>query len=163
MDKKMIHFISDSAKLGENVTIWHFSYVGENTEIGDNVTIGSLTHIDYDVKIGNDTKIQGSVYVSPKTIIGNNVFIGPGVIFTNDPYPPSKKIVGVKVEDDVVIGAGSILKAGIRLGKKCVIAMGSIVTKDVSPNALVMGSPAKKVYDRIIYDKKRSLWNNNDK
>ena len=163
MDKKVIHFISDSAKLGDNVTIWHFSYIGENAEIGDNVTIGSLTHIDYDVKIGDDTKIQGSVYISPKTMIGNNVFIGPGVILTNDPYPPSNKIIGVKVEDYVVIGAGSIIKAGIRLGKNSVIAMGSIVTKDVSPNTVVMGSPAKKVYDRRIYDEKRSLWNNNDK
>ena len=46
------NFISEKAKIGDNVQIWHFSYVGDNTEIGDNVSIGSLAHIDYDVKIG---------------------------------------------------------------------------------------------------------------
>ena len=54
------NFISDKAKIGQNVSIWHFSYVGDNVEIGDNVKIGSLVHIDYDVKIGDSTKIEGS-------------------------------------------------------------------------------------------------------
>ena len=45
------NFISEKAKIGKNVQIWHFSYVGDNVEIGDNVKIGSLAHIDYDVKI----------------------------------------------------------------------------------------------------------------
>jgi UDP-3-O-[3-hydroxymyristoyl] glucosamine N-acyltransferase len=54
--------ISDNAKIGENVKIWHFAYVGENVVIGDNVKIGSLAHIDYDVKIGENTMIEGLVY-----------------------------------------------------------------------------------------------------
>ena len=45
------NFISEKAKIGENVQVWHFSYIGDNVEIGDNVKIGSLAHIDYDVKI----------------------------------------------------------------------------------------------------------------
>ena len=56
------NFISDKAKIGNNVKIWHFTYVGDNdTEIGDNVKIGSLVHIDYNVKIGENTSmIEGS-------------------------------------------------------------------------------------------------------
>jgi acyl-[acyl carrier protein]--UDP-N-acetylglucosamine O-acyltransferase len=45
-NQSLINFISESAKIGNNVKIWHFSYVGNNTEIGDNVSIGSLVHID---------------------------------------------------------------------------------------------------------------------
>jgi len=44
------NFISEKAKIGDNVSIWHFSYVGDNTEIDNNVKIGSLVHIDYDVE-----------------------------------------------------------------------------------------------------------------
>ena len=54
------NFISEKAKIGENVEIWHFSYVGDNAEIGNNVSIGSLAHIDYDVKIGENTKNRRS-------------------------------------------------------------------------------------------------------
>ena len=45
------NYISEKAKIGSNVKIWHFAYVGDNTEIGDNVKIGSLAHVDYDVKV----------------------------------------------------------------------------------------------------------------
>ena len=41
------NFISEKAKLGKNVRVWHFAYVGDYTEIGDNVKIGSLAHVDY--------------------------------------------------------------------------------------------------------------------
>ena len=55
----------------------------------------SLSHVDYDVKIGDDTLIEGLVYIPPLSRIGKNVFIGPGAALTNDPYPPSEKLVGV--------------------------------------------------------------------
>ena len=51
------NFISEKAKIGNNVKIWHFTYVGDNTVIGDNVKIGSLVHIDYNVKIGENYEI----------------------------------------------------------------------------------------------------------
>ncbi|MEM3437263.1 MAG: acyltransferase [Nitrososphaerales archaeon] len=155
---RIINYIGKNVKLGKNVKIWNFAYIGDNTEIGDNVTIGSLSHIDYKVKIGKNCKIEGCVYIPPLTIIGDNVFIGPGAIFTNDPYPPSKRFSGIIVEDGVVICAGSIIKAGVKIGKNSVIAMGSVVTKDVPPNTVVMGIPAKPVYSRDEYDKKRENW-----
>src|SRR6188474_2523215 len=111
----LINFISESAKIGKNVKIWHFSYVGNNTEIGDNVSIGSLVHIDYNVKIGNNTRIEGSVYIPPLTVIGNNVFIAPGATFTNDPYPMSPKMIGVIVEDGAIIAARAVIKPGVTI------------------------------------------------
>jgi Acyl-[acyl carrier protein]--UDP-N-acetylglucosamine O-acyltransferase len=53
------NFISEKAKIGDNVQIWHFSYVGDDVEIGDNVKIGSLAHIDYDVKLETIQKLKG--------------------------------------------------------------------------------------------------------
>ena len=155
----LINFVSGTAKIGKNVKIWHFSYIGNNTKIGDNVSIGSLVHIDYNVKIGDNTRIEGSVYIPPLTTIGKNVFIGPCVTFTNDPYPMSPKMVGVVVEDGAIIGGRAVFKAGITVGKNSVVAMGAVVTKDVPPNAVVMGHPARVKYSREDYDLKKKKWN----
>ncbi len=155
---KPVNFVAPDAKLGRNVRIWNFTYVGSGTVIGDNVKIGSLAHIDYKVRIGSNTKIEGSVYIPPLSRIGKNVFIGPGAVLTNDPYPPSKKWVGVTIEDGAVIGGGAVIRAGVKVGRNSVVAMGAVVTKDVPPGKIVMGVPAKVVYSREEYDKKRASW-----
>jgi len=154
------NFVSEKAKLGKNVRIWHFAYVGDNTEIEDNVKIGSLAHVDYNVKIGENTMIEGLVYIPPFSRIGKNVFIGPAAALTNDPYPPSKKMIGVIIEDGAIIGSRAVIKAGVTIGKNSVVAMGAVVTKDVPPNTVVMGIPAKVKYSREEYDKKRNKWQN---
>jgi acetyltransferase-like isoleucine patch superfamily enzyme len=152
------NFVASNAKIGKNVKIWHFAYVGSEAEIGDNVMIGSLTHVDYKVKIGSNTRIEGSVYIPPLTVIGSSVFIGPAAAFTNDPYPMSPKMVGVVVEDGAIIGGRAVFKPGVRVGRNSVVAMASVVTKDVAPNTVVMGHPAKPVYSRAEYDKKKKKW-----
>ncbi len=150
--------ISKKAKIGKNVKIWNFVYVGDNTEIGDNVKIGSLSHIDYNVKIGENTLIEGMVYIPPLSRIGKNVFIGPAAVLTNDPYPRSKKMIGVIIEDGAIIGARAVIKAGVTIGKNSVVAMGSVVIKDVPENTVVAGNPASEKFSRTEYDKKHSAW-----
>ena len=150
--------ISDKAKIGTNVKIWHFAYVGDDTEIGDNVSIGSLAHIDYNVKIGENTRIEGQVYLPPLSRIGKNVFIGPAAVLTNDPFPMCDKMIGVTIEDNAVIGARAVIKAGVTIGKNSVVAMGAVVTRDVPENTVVIGSPATIRYTREEYDKKQKEW-----
>jgi len=155
---KITNFISPEAKLGKNVKVWNFSYVGANTVIGDNVKIGSLAHVDYDVRIGSGTKIEGLVYIPPLSRIGKNVFIGPAAVLTNDPYPPSKKMIGITIEDNAVIGARAVIRAGVKVGKGAVVAMGAVVTKDVPPGRVVMGVPARVKYTRKEFDSKMRAW-----
>ena len=155
----VINYVSTTARIGGNVKVWHFAYIGNETEIEDNVTVGSLTHIDYKVKIGENTRIEGSVYVPPLTTIGKNVFIGPGATFTNDPYPMSPKMAGVIIEDGAIIGARAVIRPGVRIGKNSVVAMAAVVTKDVPPEAVVMGHPARIKYSRTEYNKKQAQWN----
>jgi len=151
-------FVSKKAKLGKNVKIWHFAYVGDKTTIGNNVKIGSLAHVDYNVTIGDNTMIEGLVYIPPLSKIGKNVFIGPAAALTNDPYPPSGKMVGVTIKDGAVIGSRAVIKAGVTIGKNSVVAMGAVVTKDVPDNTVVAGVPAKARYSREEYDKKQKKW-----
>ena len=155
------NFISETVKIGSNVKIWHFAYVGDNTEIGDNVKIGSLAHVDYNVKIGENTMIEGLVYIPPMSRIGKNVFIGPSASLTNDPFPPSEKLTGVTIEDNVIIGSSAVIKAGVTIGRNSVVAMGAVVTKDVAPETVVIGVPAKPSYSRAEYDQKQLNWKNN--
>jgi len=155
------NFISEKAKIGENVQIWHFTYVGDNTEIGNNVKIGSLAHIDYNVKIGENTKVEAQVFIPPLSRIGKNAFIGPAAVLTNDPYPMCDKMVGVTIEDNAIIGARAVIKAGVTVGKNSVVAMGSVVTRDVPENVVVIGSPATIRYTREEYDKKQKEWKEN--
>lgn len=156
--QEIVQFIGENVKLGNNVKKWHFTYIGNNSEIGDNTKIGSLVHIDYNVKIGKECKIEGMAYIPPLTRIGDRVFVGPGVIFTNDPYPMSDKMVGVTVEEDAIICAGSVLRPGITIGARSVIGMGAIVTKDVPQDTVVYGNPAYEKYTREIYLKKKAEW-----
>jgi acetyltransferase-like isoleucine patch superfamily enzyme len=152
------NFISEKAKIGKNVKIWHFSYIGDDVEIGSNVKIGSLVHIDYDVKIGDNTKIEGAAYIPPLSRIGKNVFIGPAAALTNDPYPMCEKMVGVTIKDNAIIGSRAVIKAGVTIGENSVVAMGAVVTRDVPENTVVVGVPATIRYSREEYDKKQKQW-----
>jgi acetyltransferase-like isoleucine patch superfamily enzyme len=155
---KLVNFVAADAKIGKNVKIWHFAMVGSKTVIGNNVKIGSLAHVDYDVRVGSGTKIEGLVYIPPLSRIGKNVFIGPAAVLTNDPYPPSKRMVGVTIEDNAVIGARAVIKAGVTVGRGSVVAMGAVVTKDVPPGKVVMGVPARVAYSRKEFDAKMKEW-----
>ena len=85
-------------------------------------------------------------------------FIGPAAVLTNDPYPMCNKMIGVTIEDNAIIGARAVIKAGVTIGKNSVVAMGAIVTKDVPENTVVIGSPASIRYSREEYDKKQRQW-----
>jgi UDP-3-O-[3-hydroxymyristoyl] glucosamine N-acyltransferase len=153
-----LRFIDATARLGRNVKVWHFAYIGKNARLGDNVMIGSLSHIDADVTIGANSRIEGCVYVPPLTVIGHSVFVGPGVVFTNDPYPASGRLAGTVVGDRAVIGGGALIRAGLRVGRDSVIGMGAVVTRDVPPGTVVLGLPARRVYSTTAYRLKQAMW-----
>ncbi len=155
---EVIRHIGKNVKLGKDVRIWNFTYIGNDAEIGDGTKVGSLAHIDYGVKIGKNCKIEGMAYIPPLTVIDDDVFIGPGVVFTNDPYPMSPKMVGVHVESGAIVCAGAMLKAGITVGSKSVVGLGAVVTKDVPPETVVYGNPARVRYSLAEYMEKKKEW-----
>jgi acetyltransferase-like isoleucine patch superfamily enzyme len=120
--------------------------------------IGSLAHVDYKVGIGENTRIEGSVYVPPLTVIGKNVFIGPGATFTNDAYPMSRKMSTIVVSEGAIVGGGALIRAGVVIGNNALVVMGSVVTKDVPADMVVMGNPARVRYSRSDYNKKQQAW-----
>jgi acetyltransferase-like isoleucine patch superfamily enzyme len=159
---EIVRFVGEGVKLGRNVKVWHFTYIGDEAEIGDETTIGSLVHLDYGVRVGRRCRIEGMAYLPPQTVLEDDVFLGPGVVITNDPYPPSKRLNGVHIERGAVIGAGAVLKAGIRVGAGAVVGMGAVVTKDVPPGTVAYGHPATARYPLDEYRRRRAAWEQRD-
>jgi len=150
--------IYERVYIGDNTRVGHNVLIRENTKIGKNSVVGTGTIIDGEVVIGENVSIQSGVYIPPKVIVGSNVFIGPRAVFTNDRYPPSRRLIETVVEDNVVIGANSTIVAGIKIGRNSVVAAGAVVVRDVPENSVVAGVPAKIIMSREEYNRKKSLY-----
>tara|TARA_B100000700_G_scaffold208429_1_gene229054 strand:+ start:1085 stop:1480 length:396 start_codon:yes stop_codon:yes gene_type:complete len=121
----------------------------DSANIGEGTKVGAFSEIGKDVILGENCSIGCSVFIPENVIVKDNVFIGPHVVFTNDKYAPSKgawrKEPPTIVESGVSIGANSTILPNITLGENCKIGAGSVVTKDVPPNSVVVGNPAKRI------------------
>jgi UDP-2-acetamido-3-amino-2,3-dideoxy-glucuronate N-acetyltransferase len=139
--------VSSNTTIGEGTKIWINSQIREESEIGINCIISKDTYVDIKVKIGNNCKIQNGVSIYHGVTIEDDVFVGPNACFTNDKVPRAFdsewKITPTFVKKGVSIGANATIVCGITLGEYCMVAAGSVVTKDVEPYSLVMGNPAK--------------------
>ena len=104
-------------------------------------------YIDKNVVVGDNCKIQNSALIYDGVKIKNNVFVGPGVVFTNDYFPRADKknwkIKKTIVEFGASIGANATILCGVKIGKRSMVAAGSVVINNVGENELVAGNPAK--------------------
>lgn len=139
--------VSEDASIGDGTRIWHQAQVMPGAKIGKGCNIGKGVYIDTNVSIGDGVKIQNGVSVYRGVTIESDCFIGPHAVFTNDLVPRAFnndfKIIKTHVCSGASIGANATILCGIKLGKFCMVAAGSLVTKDVEENQLVLGSPAK--------------------
>ena len=124
------------------VTILRPVYIHDSALIGPGTKIAKFVDIGKDVVIGVDCNIQAHVSISNYCSVGRQVFIGPGARLLNDKYMDGK-IEPVIVEDHVRIGGGAVILPGVRLGRRCLIGAGAVVTKNVPPNTIAYGNPAK--------------------
>ena len=142
-DNYQLRIIKD-ASIGKNVKIMPFVNLYE-CEIGDNSFIGPFVEIQKGVKIGKNVRVQSHTFLCTGVIVEDNVFIGHGVMFVNDLYPPQfdeKKWKETIVRKGSSIGNNSTLLP-VEIGENAIVGAGSTVTKDVLPNAIVAGNPAR--------------------
>lgn len=135
--------------LSENGTkIWYpeLSNINREAIIGANCVIHSHVWIGRGVKIGDNCKIEALCFLPDGVELKDNVFLGPGVIFTNDKYPPSGGSWSkTTIEKGVSIGANATILPGIVIGEGAKIGAGAVVTKNVEPEVVMVGNPAKKL------------------
>jgi acetyltransferase-like isoleucine patch superfamily enzyme len=142
--------------IGERVILGDQSCVRERVTVGDDVVIGRGSLVENDTTIGAMTKIQAEAYITAYSTLEEHVFIAPCVVTTNDNYMGRTEkrhglIKGPTIRRGARVGGGAILLPGIEIGEDAFVGAGAVVTKDVEPRMLVVGSPAR-VLRAVHYD-----------
>jgi acetyltransferase-like isoleucine patch superfamily enzyme len=123
--------------------------VRERVKIGENSIVGANVVVENDTTVGARVKIQTGAYVTAHVIVEDDVFIAPAVITTNDNtmgrHGADHANKGPIFRRGCRIGAGAILLPGVEIGEEAFVAAGALVTRDVAPGMLAMGSPAREV------------------
>lgn len=133
------------SQIGNNFQTGHRVTIREKSNIGNNVRIGTLSDVQGHCNIGNYVNFHSNVHIGQKSEIDDYVWIFPYVVLTNDPTPPSSSLIGVKVEKFAVIATMSVILPGVTVKEGSLVGAGSIVNKDVPPEMVVVGNPAKEI------------------
>jgi len=146
--------IADDVRLGDNVKLSKFINL-YGCSIGDNTKIGAFVEIQKNAVIGNNCKVSSHTFICEGVQVEDGVFIGHGVTFINDTFPRATTRSGNlqteqdwKVERTVVkkgasIGSGATILSNVVIGENSIVGAGSVVTRDVPPNVIVAGNPAR--------------------
>lgn len=152
----------ESQQVGEGTRIWAFAQVMAGAVIGQQCSIGGQAFIESGAVIGHRVTVKNQVMIWDGVVIEEDAFIGPGVIFTNDRYPRSRRmaheptvdsryrcaetwLVVTRIGRGASLGAGVILTPGVMVGAYATIAAGSLVTRNVAPHRLIVGHPGRPV------------------
>ncbi len=131
--------------IGAGVNTGHGALIREDNHVGDRCSIGTHAVLEPGNRIGDDTRVHSHCFLEHVTL-GRRVFLGPGVVFTDDPHPACPRyldcVLGATVADDVSIGGNATILPGVRIGEGALVGAGSVVTRDVRPGTVVAGSPA---------------------
>lgn len=141
--------ICESKNIGSNTRVWAFSHILPNAVIGKDCNICDHVFIENDVTIGDRVTIKNGVQIWDGIIIEDDVFVGSNATFTNDPFPRSKQHLKNTLKTTVgrgaSIGANATILPGLTIGQHAMIGAGSVVTRSVPANAIVVGNPARIV------------------
>lgn len=152
--------VSDDVKIGANVKFSKFINL-YGCSVGDNTKIGAFVEIQKNAKVGKNCKISSHTFICEGVTIEDDVFIGHNVTFINDRYPRATNGSGTlqteadwKVEPTLVkqgasIGSGATILSNVTIGEKAIVGAGSVVTKDIPPNGIAAGNPAR-IFKRTI-------------
>lgn len=146
--------IADDVTLGSDVRLSRFINL-YGCSVGDETKIGAFVEIQKNAVVGRRCKISSHTFICEGVVIEDNVFVGHGVTFTNDIYPRAIagdgelqteadwKVWPTIVRKGASIGSGATILCNLTIGDNAIVGAGSVVTKDVPPNAIVAGNPAR--------------------
>ena len=152
-EKPFIHetaVIDEPCSIGAGSKVWHFSHIMKDAVLGNECNLGQNVVISPRVTLGNNVKVQNNVSIYTGVICEDDVFLGPSMVFTNIVNPRSAvvrkdKYVKTHVQKGASIGANATVVCGNTIGSFAMVGAGAVITKDVSPYALVVGNPARQI------------------
>lgn len=151
--------LCESDTVGDGTRIWAFAHVMPRAVVGRDCNIGDHAFVESGAVVGDRVTIKNQVLIWDGVRIGDDAFIGPGVVFTNDRHPRSRRMPAAAaryaerenwlsethVGRGAAIGAAAVIVPGISIGEYAMIGAGAVVTRDVSPHSLVVGHPARPI------------------
>ncbi|MEP6535859.1 MAG: WxcM-like domain-containing protein [Bryobacteraceae bacterium] len=139
--------VVESSAIGDKTRIWAFAHILAGARIGSGCNICDHTFIENDVVLGDRVTVKCGVQLWDGIDIEDDVFIGPNATFTNDGFPRSgqhrEKHPRTRLRKGSSIGANATILPGLTIGERSMIGAGSVVTRDVPPDAIVAGNPAR--------------------
>ena len=140
------------ARIGARCIVGDQACIRERVELGDDCILGRGSLIENDTTVGAGTRIQADAYVTAYSTLEEDVFIAPCVVTTNDDFmgrtEKRKELMkGPTIRRGARVGGGAILCPGVEIGEEAFVGAGAVVTKDVPPRAVVVGSPARVLRD----------------
>ncbi len=141
--------VEPGARIGPGTRVWAFAHILPGAVIGQDCNICDQTFIENDVVVGDRVTIKSGVQLWDGVTLGDDVFVGPNATFTNDPFPRSRQrptsFPRTYVCNGASIGANATILPGLTIGEAAMVGAGAVVTKDVPPEAIVVGNPARIV------------------
>ncbi len=136
-----------------NARIEPGAIIRDQVSIGENAVIMMGAVINIGAEIGDKSMIDMGAVLGGRAIVGKNSHIGANAVLAGVVEPASAQ--PVRIGDNVIVGANAVVLEGVQVGDNAVVGAGAIVTKDVAPNAVVAGVPAKvlKIKDQKTTDK----------
>lgn len=146
----------NNVKLGKDVRIFNFVNA-YGCSIDDGSKVGAFVEIQKGVTIGKNCKISSHSFICEGVHIEDNVFIGHNVTFINDLFPRATNADGSQqteadwhveethVKKGASIGSSATILCGVTIGVNAIVGAGSVVLKDVAPDTIVAGNPAKLI------------------
>jgi acetyltransferase-like isoleucine patch superfamily enzyme len=146
--------IAPDVKLGKDVKLAQFINL-YGCEVGDETKIGAFVEIQKRASVGRRCKISSHTFICEGVTIEDHVFIGHGVMFINDSYPRATmpdgtlqtasdwKVETTRVKKGASIGSGATILSNVTIGERAIVGAGSVVTRDVPPDVIVTGNPAR--------------------
>ncbi|MDR6918617.1 acetyltransferase-like isoleucine patch superfamily enzyme/dTDP-4-dehydrorhamnose 3,5-epimerase-like enzyme [Pseudomonas sp. 3296] len=139
--------LCESSHIGSGTRVWAFAHILPQARVGKDCNVCDHVFVENDVVIGDRVTLKCGVQVWDGISLEDDVFVGPNVTFTNDRFPRSKvypeSFSRTIICKGASLGANATILPGITIGMNAMIGAGSVVTRSVPPNAIVVGNPAK--------------------
>jgi acetyltransferase-like isoleucine patch superfamily enzyme len=139
--------IYGGVKIGARFQSGHWVLVREDTLIGDDCSIGSGTVIEFSVRIDDGVRLHSQCFVPEHSVLEAGCWLGPRVVITNARFPAASRtktsLEPVVIKRGAKVGANATLLPGIVVGIGSLVGAGSVVTRDVPDDTVVVGNPAR--------------------